>query len=214
LECAALSALSSRVPGLPLPGLPLPGFAAEARPAKRDRKMPSCAMVKDAQLKPVMNMKIKLAVAAIVGLLTILNLFALPTARGADGQESKAPTQGPSVWDGVYNKEQAERGRKLYRGQCASCHGETLSGGESAPPLAGGEFLSSWNGLTVGDLFERIRVTMPQDDPGTLSRQENADIISYILSVNKFPSGKTELQQKTEQLKQIRIEATRPDPKK
>ena len=55
---------------------------------------------------------------------------------------------------------------------------------------------------------------MPQDEPGTLSRQENSDIISYILSVNKFPSGKTELQQKTEQLKQIRIEATRPDPKK
>jgi quinoprotein glucose dehydrogenase len=161
-----------------------------------------------------MNMKIKLAVAAIGGLLTILNLFALPTAHGADRQEPTAPAAPHSVWDGAYTKDQAERGRKLYRGQCASCHGETLSGGESAPPLAGGEFLSSWNGLTVGDLFERIRVTMPQDDPGTLSRQENADIISYILSVNKFPSGKTELQQKTEQLKQIRIEATRPDPKK
>jgi mono/diheme cytochrome c family protein len=209
LECAALSALSSRVPGLPLPGLP-------PKPALQsgDRKMPSCATVKGAQLKPVINMKIKLAVAAIGGLLTMLNLFSLPTAHGSDRQEPAAPAAPHSVWDGAYTKEQAERGRKLYRGQCASCHGETLSGGESAPPLAGGEFLSSWNGLTVGDLFERIRVTMPQDDPGTLNRQENADIISYILSVNKFPSGKTELQQKTEQLKQIRIEATRPDPKK
>ena len=33
---------------------------------------------------------------------------------------------------------------------------------ESPPPLAGGEFLSNWNGLTVGDLFERTRKTMPQ----------------------------------------------------
>jgi mono/diheme cytochrome c family protein len=178
--------------------------------------MPSCATGKQrrSMTPEKTRMKMKVAAASIAGLLAIGSQYLSPAARGGGSQEPAAPPAAHSVWDGAYTKEQAERGRKLYRGQCASCHGETLSGGESAPPLAGGEFLSSWNGLTVGDLFERIRVTMPQDDPGTLSRQENADIISYILSVNKFPSGKTELQQKTEQLKQIRIEATRPDPKK
>jgi len=34
--------------------------------------------------------------------------------------------------------------------------------------------------------------------------------LSYVLSVNSFPAGKTDLDPRTEQLKQIRIEATRP----
>ena len=66
-----------------------------------------------------------------------------------------------SVWDGVYTAEQARRGQPIYNKHCASCHGEQLTGGEDSPPLTGGAFLANWNGLTVGDLFERIRVSMP-----------------------------------------------------
>jgi len=112
-----------------------------------------------------------------------------------------------SVWDGVYTDEQAKRGQPLYNKHCASCHGDQLSGGEQAPPLAGGEFLSNWDGLPLGDLFERIRRSMPQDHPGILSRQENSDVLSYMLAVNRFPVGKTELATATEQLKLIRFEA-------
>jgi quinoprotein glucose dehydrogenase len=89
-----------------------------------------------------------------------------------------------------------------------------LTGGESAPPLTGGAFLSNWNGLTLADLFDRIRKTMPQNAPGKLSRQENADILAYTLSVNKFPVGKTELSRQTEFLKEIRFEAMKPESKK
>ncbi|HVO97912.1 MAG TPA: cytochrome c [Bryobacteraceae bacterium] len=112
-----------------------------------------------------------------------------------------------SVWDGVYSEEQAGRGRGLYNQHCASCHADTLTGGEMSPPLAGGEFLSNWNGLTLGELFERIRTTMPQNKAGKLSREANADITAYILSVNKFPAGKTELPHSAEFLKEIRIES-------
>lgn len=112
-----------------------------------------------------------------------------------------------SVWDGVYTGEQAGRGQALYNRHCASCHADTLMGGEMSPPLVGGDFLSNWNGLTVGDLFERIRTTMPQDKAGKLTREVNADITAYILSVNKFPSGNTDLPHATEFLKEIRIES-------
>ena len=122
--------------------------------------------------------------------------------------------QSRSVWDGVYTEEQANRGEPLYNQHCASCHGDRLTGGESAPPLAGGEFLANWDGLTVGDLFERTRKTMPQNKPGKLSREVNANILVYMLSVNGFPAGETELPHNTERLKQIRIEATQPDRKK
>ena len=111
-----------------------------------------------------------------------------------------------SVWDGVYASEQAARGSALYQSVCASCHGTALTGGESAPPLAGGDFLADWNGLTVGDLFERIRVSMPADRPGKLTREQDADILAYMLSMNQFPAGKAELDHQTEALKQIRIE--------
>ncbi len=111
-----------------------------------------------------------------------------------------------SVWDGVYTAEQAKRGLALYGKECASCHGSDLTGGESAPPLTGAEFLSNWTGQTLGDLFERTRQSMPQNNPGKLSRAQNADVLAYLLSMNRFPEGKAELDKVTEVLKQIRID--------
>ena len=114
-----------------------------------------------------------------------------------------------SVWDGVYTEEQAKRGGELYAKQCAGCHGTALTGGEEAPPLTGGGFVANWNGLTLGDLFERTRTTMPQNDPSRVTRQQHADILAYVLSVNKFPAGKTEIEPKTEVLRGVKFEAER-----
>jgi hypothetical protein len=80
--------------------------------------------------------------------------------------------------------------------------------------LTGGEFFSNWDGLTVGDLFERIRTSMPADRPGRLTRDQDADILAFMLSVSRFPAGKTELARRTEDLKQIRFESARPEEKK
>lgn len=125
-------------------------------------------------------------------------------------QQSSEPSETRSVWDGVYTEEQARRGETVYSRECASCHSDTLIGGGGASPLTGGVFLSNWSGLTVGDLFERIRKTMPQGAPGKLTKQQDADVLAYLLSFNKFPPGKTELQRQVEFLKQIRFEATKP----
>jgi hypothetical protein len=94
-----------------------------------------------------------------------------------------------------------------------ACHGGSLTGGEQAPPLAGGEFLANWNGLTVGDLFDRISTSMQLNNPQSLNRETNAAILSYILSVNRFPTGQTELPSRSEVLKLIRLEAERPSAK-
>ncbi len=122
----------------------------------------------------------------------------------AEAQTSK------SVWDGVYTEDQAKRGAAVYKQWCASCHGPELEGGEMAPGLTGGGFTSNWNGLTVGDIFERTRTTMPQDSPGALSREQVADVTAFVLSMNKFPAGQTELATQTEVLKQIKFEANKP----
>jgi mono/diheme cytochrome c family protein len=113
----------------------------------------------------------------------------------------------PSVWDGVYTQEHAKRGEAAYAEQCARCHRDDLIGGDSVPPLAGTEFLSTWNTKTIGDIFDRIRTTMPSDKPGTLTRKQGSDILAYLLSVNKFPAGNTELGTQSELLKQIQFDA-------
>jgi mono/diheme cytochrome c family protein len=115
-----------------------------------------------------------------------------------------------SVWDGVYTEAQAKRGEDVYRLNCARCHGVALEGIEQAGPLSGARFTANWNGVTVGDLLERVKVSMPNDKPGTLSRQQTADVLAYVFSFNRFPAGKAELARQTELLKQIKFEATRP----
>lgn len=150
---------------------------------------------------------------AAVAILVALAIGASYRTLRAQTPQADPPSDTRSVWDGVYTEEQAQRGEPIYRANCASCHGDTLKGAGETPPLSGGPFIGNWNGLTLGDLFERIRRTMPQDKPGRLSRQYKADILAYVLKVNKFPAGKTELEHQTEFLREIRFEAAKPDGK-
>jgi len=115
-----------------------------------------------------------------------------------------------TVWDGVFSKEQAKRGEALYNQHCSSCHGPDLSGNDEAAPLTGSAFLSNWDGLSIADLTERVRVSMPPNNLGKLNRQQITDILSYVLSVNSFPAGKSELDPKAELQKQLRIEGSKP----
>jgi len=149
------------------------------------------------------------AAAALYSTTVGLTASSVATAVSRYKQDPPAQTS-KSVWDGVYTEDQAKRGGALYKQWCASCHGPELEGGEMAPGLVGGGFTSNWNGLTVGDIFDRTRTTMPQDSPGALSREQVADVTAFILSMNKFPTGSTELATQSEMLKQIKFEATKP----
>jgi mono/diheme cytochrome c family protein len=141
----------------------------------------------------------------LLGLALIVSSFCASRAQ--------EPAESRSVWEGVYTEEQAKRGEAVYKKECGACHGEMLTGGESAPPLTGGSFQANWNGLTLGDLFDRIRKTMPQSKPGSLTRQQGADVLAFMLNMNKFPAGKTELYRQSEMLKEIRFETKKPSTK-
>jgi mono/diheme cytochrome c family protein len=121
---------------------------------------------------------------------------------------------GRSVWDGLYTKEQAARGQAVYGEECARCHGQNPEGGESAPALAGSEFLKNWNGKTVGDMLERIMKTMPGDDPGGLASRQYADVTAYLLSANEFPSGAKDLDSTPATLKDVVMTAKGSEDKK
>jgi cytochrome c len=124
---------------------------------------------------------------------------------------SLSSAQSPrTVWDGVYNDAQAKRGEAVFIEACSNCHGRNLEGADMTPPLTGGAFLSNWDGLSVGDLADRIRISMPLDRPGSLSRQDNIDAVAYILKFNQFPAGKEEMPRDIPSLKQIEFKARRP----
>lgn len=142
----------------------------------------------------------------VVGIgVAVALLSAAPGARGwlAERQER-------TVWDGIYTLEQADRGDVLYQEWCASCHAADLSGGDVAPGLVGGEFVWNWSGLTVGQLFDRLRISMPQEDPAAVSRSEKADILAFMLRANEFPAGERELPDRAAMLEQFLFEAIQP----
>ncbi len=112
-----------------------------------------------------------------------------------------------SVDDGVYTAAQAERGQVLYDDQCAVCHGPIRAFvPEMAALLGDHTFRAKWQGRSLAELFELIRETMPQDAPGSLSPQQSADIVAYILSGNRKPAGGTPLTNDAAQLDGIRFE--------
>ncbi|MFN7984077.1 MAG: cytochrome c [Vicinamibacterales bacterium] len=147
----------------------------------------------------------------VVGTTPLSALFAQP-----------APQTPRTVWDGVYTSAQAARGEAEYNRYCSSCHMPDLLGNPThppgqpptrtftgvrsgTPPLRGAQFVANWTGLTLSDLFTRNRVSMPQAAPGSLSRQQNADILAYILSQNGYPAGTTELPRDDAPLAEFRI---------
>jgi mono/diheme cytochrome c family protein len=133
-------------------------------------------------------------------------------ARAANGPQRGLPSSAPSASTGVFTSTQEGRGAEVYNRECSTCHGERLKGGEGAPALSGSEFAAAWNGRTVGDLFNRIRQTMPAapEQPGKLSSQQYVDVVAHILSVNGFPSGPAELPSEIDLLERIRIDGAKP----
>lgn len=115
-----------------------------------------------------------------------------------------------TIWDGVYTEEQAKRGAEVYAQKCAMCHGDGLGGVESAPALTGPAFYANWEGETLNALFERMRTSMPQDSPGSISRAQNADIVAHMLKVGGYPAGTTPLDGQAGALSGIRILTYKP----
>ena len=101
---------------------------------------------------------------------------------------------------GVYTAAQARRGEDTYMSICVACH---PSGTYSTPA-----FKATWSGRSLADLYALISETMPKEAPGSLSPEEYAQVIAYILKVNGMPAGESDIPSDAGQLKPIRIEMT------
>jgi S-disulfanyl-L-cysteine oxidoreductase SoxD len=145
-------------------------------------------------------------------LIAIISCVAAGFSGPTLGRLKAAPTyaQQVTVWDGVFTADQASRGEKIYAERCARCHGDGLQGLEAAPALTGTVFYATWDGETLDALFERMRSSMPQDAPGSLSRAQNADILAHMLKTGGYPAGQTALDPQAGALTRIRVLMYRP----
>src|SRR5512134_906277 len=86
---------------------------------------------------------------------------------------------------GVYTEAQATRGEETYMNMCVGCH---ATGTYSTPA-----FREKWDRHPLSELYTLVSETMPKQDPASLTPQEYAQLVAYLLKINDVPAGKTEL---------------------
>jgi mono/diheme cytochrome c family protein len=111
--------------------------------------------------------------AALIGWCSAL--VVLSAAQGGGGAAAPA------------GADQQTRGKALYLDKCSACHQETLKGSTETPPLTGDMFWANWETYSANNLFQQIKATMPEDNPGGLQLQEYADVLAYVLKFNEVP---------------------------
>lgn len=108
-----------------------------------------------------------------------------------------AQSDSRTTQDGVFNEAQRARGESSFKEICAACH--------SSSQFKGDAFVRAWSGMTVFDLFDQLRTTMPNDNPGGLPAATYVDVVTYLLSLNGFPKGDKALPPDEATLKRVRI---------
>jgi mono/diheme cytochrome c family protein len=145
-------------------------------------------------------------IAAVTG------AVALVAGRDHAAYASRAAFAEPThtVWDSVYTDAQTKTGDSLYKATCIKCHGAELKGGDDGSPLAGEEFMKSFDGRPLSALFDQIRNSMPPDNPKSIPRAQVANIVAYLLAQNHFPAGAAPLTDDMDRLSDIKFIPTKP----
>ncbi len=97
----------------------------------------------------------------------------------------------------VYSAAQATRGEDLYMSLCVSCH---------PPATYTGAVFKTWQGRNLGELLAFLQEKMPKNDPGSMTDKEYADVIAYLLKLNKMPTGRADLPPDAKILRTINID--------
>lgn len=167
----------------------------------------------DAKMQAVPSRALRSA-RALWPLVVVSGLIA-PLATADESARATARNETTSIWNAVFTKTQAQRGKAAYTGPCSQCHGHKLDGAPddpdmfSTPPLAGPKFLRDWDGRSLAALYEYTRMTMPENNPSYLSDQEFVDIVAYMLLASGVPAGGEDLPADAQSLSHVLI-ARRP----
>ncbi len=122
------------------------------------------------------------------------------TSEGMPASAAPPPAAAPEATASAgafYTSQQASRGEGLFRDNCVSCH--------ASSEFTGSSFERRWRNRAVGDIYEFVLYSMPDDNPGGLPEQTYADIVAYMLRLNDFPTGNSELPTSLDALMQMQM---------
>lgn len=130
-----------------------------------------------------------------------------PTGEPEPTGEAEAPARPskadePNTTDGIYTEAQAARGRGVFEEICVECH-VPADWTESA-------FLERWEEASVFRLWYWIYERMPHGNPGSLTREQVTDALTYIFELNGLPPGPGELADDDDSIDDYWIIWTRP----
>lgn len=150
------------------------------------------------------------AIAIVLIAAVQLTLHGEQTSTMSRPQPVRMRSADRTVWDSVFTTAQAQRGDSIYKAGCVTCHGDKLQGGTTkdfgdSKPLVGSDFMASWSGQTLADLYDKIFDSMPADKPKTLDKQVIVDVMAHILNQNHFPAGSKELGTDHDSLNVVKI---------
>jgi|SRR5581483_2751846 len=128
------------------------------------------------------------------------NFFGLMAAAIALGV---AFTGARAQTSGYYTIDQAAAGADIYQAKCSKCHGAQMEG-YIGPSLRGHAFQVITSRESSADrLLLIISRNEPQDNPGGLSDEQDADVMAYILQINGYPAGKEKLSAESSHLREL-----------
>ena len=139
---------------------------------------------------------------------TLLNSVLMFMLAGCASTSTGAPASGAAATSDLavpeassanmfYTSQQASRGQGLFQDNCVSCH--------SSSEFSGSFFERRWRNRAVGDIYEFVLYAMPDDNPGGLPEQTYADIVAYMLQMNDFPAGASELPTSMDMLMEMKM---------
>jgi mono/diheme cytochrome c family protein len=110
--------------------------------------------------------------------------------------DSSAKSKSKHKVPALYTEDQAAKGALAYFQNCAMCHGPLLDGqssGYSGPALKGPEFADPSYDFHLSDIFNFVAKLMPAATPGSLTHEQDVEIMAFILKQNGYPAGSNEL---------------------
>ena len=133
-----------------------------------------------------------LSVCTILVLAGCASSSAPDAAPAPAGEEMTMPSETPPAADAApmasaatFTDDQADRGRDIFRASCTECH--------YSSEFADSQFKFKWSRRHAGSLYQLIQTSMPETAPGSLSDEETVDLVTYIMRMNGFEPGASEL---------------------
>ena len=108
-----------------------------------------------------------------------------PAVESGEASRPSSKADEPNTTDGIYSEAQAARGRQVFEQICTECHVPA----DWMEPA----FQERWEEASVFRLWYWIYERMPHGNPGSLTREQVTDALTYIFQLNGLPPGPSEL---------------------